>query len=551
MVEQDALRERLRRILLEEDAWLGDALSAQDTLKRPVHGPNLIAFTVKAEKLARLVKRLVREEGFRILSAVMEDERDRLGHVVLTVIVWQESSAYPIALAILLDGAHPTYPAITPHVPMMNWYEREHRDLFGVEPLGHPQPYALILHASAPDGVYPLSRDAVQESVLPRVPGEVTTDGFVQYEGGEVSVVPVGPIHAGIIEPGHFLFGTVGEPVVHLDVRLFYTHRGIEKMAEGLPLLDGLKIAERTCGVCTYSHGLAYSLALETLASVELPERAVVLRTILAELERMMNHIGDIGNMCAGFGYHRGVADGARLKERLLRLNERLFKHRYLRGVVRPGGLNDDLDAAGKADMEATLRAVEDDFAGLMERILKHEIAQDRLRTTGMLGAEIARDLCVVGPAARASGVPYDVRLVRPYLAYTRRDVAELLKNWHGQTVRSEGDAYARMMVRAAEVEQSLAIVRCLLKKLPDGTVHVPLPKLPAHTVGFTTIESPRGELAVWVRLDAQERLRRLKIRSATYHNWPAVPYAVAGNIIADFPLINKSFELCYACCDR
>lgn len=552
MDARDALFIQLEHILKDEDAWSEDEMRskvAADT--PPVEGRHLTVYTVRKEKLARVVQRLVREEGFRILSAVMEDERDRIGHFVLSVVVWREGSMHLLVLSALLDAHDPTYPAITPHVPMMNWYEREHRDLFGVEPLGHPQPYPLILYAPAPEGMFPMRRDARSEGVYPRVSSDIPSNGFVQYEGGEVSLVPVGPIHAGIIEPGHFLFGTVGEPIVHLDVRLFYTHRGIEKAAEDLHYSEAIQIAERTCGVCTYSHALAYSLAIERLGAVEISERAIVLRTMLAELERLVNHIGDIGNMCAGFGYHRGVADGARLKERLLQMNERRFKHRYLRGVVRPGGLKEDLDPAGKADIESTLRALEDDFFELMERLAKHEIAQDRLRTTGRLGAEIVRDLCVVGPAARASGVSYDVRLVRPYLAYARPEVIERMRHTRMPLVRTEGDAYARMMVRAAEVEQSLAVIRYLLDHLPEGEIQVPLPKLPAYTVGFVTIESPRGELAVWVRLDEAERIRRLKIRSATYHNWPAVPYAVVGNILADFPLINKSFELCYACCDR
>ena len=357
-----------------------------------------------------------------------------------------------VTLLISVDAARPEVPSLAMAVPAANWHEREMQDLFGIVPIGHPDPRPLVVHDGWPRGVFPL-RKAFDGSR--RVPVE-PADEFPHLvaEGEGVFEIPVGPIHAGIIEPGHFRFTSVGETVLHLDARLFYTHRGLEKRMEGLSPLDAFYVAERICGVCSVAHGLGYCEALEQIAGVEVPPRARLIRSIALELERLYNHVGDIGNMCAGAAFHYGTATGMRLKERLQQLNEQLAGNRFLRGLVIPGGahldLSDDLLRLLRATLQETLAGLDN----LMGRIEANPSVVDRLDDTGVLQHQAARDLAVAGVAARASGVDRDARRDHPHGAFAGPMPPDL----HVVTV-SEGDAMARMTVRALEARESIRLV--------------------------------------------------------------------------------------------
>ena len=261
----------------------------------------------------------------------------------------------------------PSFPSATPLLPAAHWYEREVRDLLGLTPIGHPDPRRLVLHDDWPRGYHPLRKDVDGRSAPPRAEPRPFPYRHVHGEG--ITEVPVGPIHAGIIEPGHFRFGVIGERVVHLEARLFYVHRGIEKICEGLPVDRALEIVERICGVCTLAHSVAYCQAVEAIAGVEAPPRARALRTALLELERLYNHVGEVGNICAGVGLAAGTMAGARLKDQLQRLAERLTGSRYLRGMARPGGLGLDPDQAALDDFARTVDRVAREFR-LLETLL-------------------------------------------------------------------------------------------------------------------------------------------------------------------------------------
>jgi Ni,Fe-hydrogenase III large subunit len=356
--------------------------------------------------------------------------------------------------------------------------------------------------------------------------------------------LPVGPIHAGVIEPGHFRFSAVGESVLHLDARLFYTHRGIEKLVEGRTFEQALAIAERACGVDTVTHATVFSRAVERLTGTEVPVRAVRARVLLAELERLYNHVSDLGNMCAGVGFNPGSSRLGWAKERLLRLNEGLTGHRYLTAVVAPGGLRRDLDPAGLAAVDIGVLDIESEVRGIVRSLIRSEGFMSRLHATGIVPLARARRLGALGVAARASGDAADLRVDRPAEGYAGLAV-EIASH-------TAGDAAARFHVRTQEVVTSARLVREIASKLAPGPVRAPL----AHQAepGASTLagaEGPRGASWAWLMAGRDGTVERFHLRTASFANWPVVAVAVPGNLVPDFPLINKSFELCYACTDR
>jgi hydrogenase-4 component G len=399
----------------------------------------------------------------------------------------------------------------------------------------------LVMHDDWPEGIYPLRKDFDPSVPVPRVDGP--KHRFHHLHGDGIVEIPVGPIHAGVIEPGHFRFAAVGEVVLHLESRLFYCHRGMEKLAEGKRFDQVLQIAERVCGACSLSHAVSYCQAIETIGGVLISQRAMVARSFFLELERLYNHIGDLGNICAGVGFAVGASQGGRLKEELQRLNERLAGNRFLRGIASVGGIRRDLSVGGVGDALAILGRVEVEFSNFVDLMLTKDSFMERLIGTGVVSTQAALDLGAVGVAARASGIDRDTRRDYPYAAYGSHRISV--------PVRVEGDARARTQIRIDEAFVSFDLARQLLGDLPPGPTSVPLPDLPAYRSAIGVTESPRGENVHWVRTGPDGQIDRYRIRSASFCNWPIVALAVPGNMVPDFPVINKSFELCYSCLDR
>ena len=478
----------------------------------------------------------------RLLAMIASDEKE-LGtdRFVLRYFFSSGEPRQILALETTVPESDPEYASLTPLFPAASWSEREACDLFGVRPVGHPDPRRLVLHDDFPDGVHPLRKDYAADRVEPRVPRRAFT--FPKVEGDGVFEIPVGPIHAGIIEPGHFRFQVMGDTVFHLEARLFYTHRGLEKRAEGMAIGEGVRLAEQICGVCAVSHALSYSQAVEGIGGVEVPERALYLRSLFAELERLYNHVGDIANICAGVGFAYGSQHGARWKEALMQLNARVAGHRYLRGTVVPGGVARDVTDGQLGDIVRTVVEVRDNIQQIVHDVLGNPVAHDRFKKTGVLWKDIAVKLGAVGPAARASKIDMDARRDFPHAAYPhlRFEVPVL----------EDGDVLARFVVRALEARQSADMIRQIAANLPGGKIRVPVGELPAYRYHLGITESARGENVHFVMTGPGNTIYRYRVRSASYANWPVLPYCVPGNIVPDFPLINKSFELCYSCCDR
>jgi Ni,Fe-hydrogenase III large subunit/Ni,Fe-hydrogenase III component G len=498
--------------------------------------------SVAADVLPAACGALVRERKARLVVMTGTDERGS-GRGYGLYYVFALPSGDLVSVESQVDATRPEFPSVTRVVPAAHWYEREVKDLLGVEPRGHPDPRRLVLHEDWPLGLHPLRKDFDGQRAVARDPHP--HEPLTGVRGDGVMEVPVGPIHAGIIEPGHFRFGGVGELVFQLEARLFYTHRGIEKAAEGASIERVLFLAERLCGACSLSNAVAYSQAIEGLADRHPGLRARLIRSVLLELERLYNHVGDIANLCAGAALQLGVYQGGILKERLQELNAAVTGHRYLFGVACPGGVRRDLDDAAQQLILRETAAVEGDFRGYVEALLETESFMERLIDTGVLEHDLADELGAVGVAARASGVARDVRASQPYAALRPGMVRPV--------VRTEGDVRARMLVRVDEAFASFALVRELVRELADvaaGELATPVGPLPPERRALGIVESPRGENVHWLMTGARGEIARYRVRSASY-NWALVPFAVAGNLLPDFPLINKSFELCYACLDR
>ena len=411
-----------------------------------------------------------------------------------------------------------TLDTLVESIPAAGWDEREAHDLHGVAFRGHEPLRPLATH--------PQETEAWTVPVL----------------GDDVHQVAVGPIHAGIIESGHFRFHTVGERIVHLDPQLFYKHRGLERRAEGEPFEGGLAFAQRACAACAVANGVAYAQACEALLGL-LPDRAVRrARTLLLELERLYNHLNDLAAICAGIGFAPGTMAFAALKERAQAVNAELTGHRFLFHTIRVARSDLTVKERAADSARAAVRAISADAAACWREVSFSASVQDRLAGTGVLSAADAARLGAVGPAARASGIARDARTWARSLLWYGDDFHP------AQPHTATGDVAARAELRAVELIQIGELLDELLAGPHEAGV-APTAAV-ASEIGVGRVESPRGE-TVCVVERAGSRVRRLRLRTGSYANWPALARSVPGNLLPDFPLINKSFELCYACVDR
>ncbi|MCC2640699.1 MAG: putative Formate hydrogenlyase, large subunit [Nitrospira sp.] len=436
-----------------------------------------------------------------------------------------------------LRGNEREFPSITPALHAAKWYEREIRDLFGLIPIGHPDMRRLVRHEHWPKGTHPLRKDFHWDSVLDRVQGQYA---FRKIQGEGVFEVPVGPIHAGIIEPGHFRFSVAGEPIMQLELRHFWKHRGIEKLFEQQHLTAAAPLSERVSGDTTIGHSLAYCQAVETLFGMAAPQRARYLRSLFLELERLHNHIGDVGAICNDTAYVLAHAHCGRMKEQLMQLNDRLAGSRFLRGVNCVGGVTIDVTDLQLAHIVAELDVLERDFSSIEKILFANASLTERLENTGVLTERQAWDHAVIGVVGRASGMDRDIRRDRPFAAYDELQPKVALYRY--------GDVRARMRVRLDEVHESIRLVREIGRRMPRGPLTVQPVREPAPGEwAMSAVEGWRGEVLYMVMAGGQGRIHRCKVRDPSFVNWPAIQWAALGNIIPDFPLINKSFNLSYA----
>ena len=450
----------------------------------------------------------------------------------VAVLVLLPDGALVVTLA--LDRALERVPGIEDVFPSATRMQRALHDLTGIrttDPDGRP----WLRHAAWPADVYPL---ATRE--LPTPPSRPIDDyAFVRVEGDGVHEIPVGPVHAGIIEPGHFRFSIVGEKVLRLEQRLGYVHKGIERRFTELPILAGHRLAARVSGDSAVAFSWAYCQALEGMAAARLPPRAAWLRALALELERCANHLGDLGALGNDAGFAFGLSQFMRLKEGWLRATERALGQRYLLDVVVPGGTSADLPADGASMLSQSVRTLEPEVRKLREIYEEHAGVRDRFLATGTVAPELAARLGLIGLAGRASAQAFDLRADLPCEPYASLEVTKC--------VHDAGDVLARVTVRFDELLASLRLIETILRGLPPGD-HATVVHTPADGAsGIGLVEGWRGPVAVALEAGPEGGIRRCHPHDPSWNNWPVLEHAVIGNIVPDFPLINKSFNLSYS----
>jgi Ni,Fe-hydrogenase III large subunit/Ni,Fe-hydrogenase III component G len=517
------------------------ALNVLDWAVRDIR-PGELMLEADSASIPALADRVVTALNGRLMSLFATDERTTANKFFVHYLWSLPTQRTFLRIATPVDPEQPSFHSIAAKHPATNWFEREVMDFFGLVPEGHPNPMRVALHDDWPEGSFALRKDFPDDVPVPRTPGELHP--FRQVKGEGVFQVPVGPVHAGVIEPGHFRFGVAGEPVLYLQLRLFYVHKGTEKRFERIPWTHGLFLAESISGDTSVGHSLAFAHAIERLADVSVPPRARALRVVLLELERIYNHTADIGALATDVAFTVPASRAQALREGLLRLHGRLFGSRLLRKTIALGGVRQDLTADGCELLRSHLHGFEQEFDDLISVLIDAGTFTDRVDSTGILSNEAARDLGIVGMAARASGVDADLRRDHPYDAYdgVRFDVP----------VEEGGDVRARLMVRAREVEQSLRILHQITDTLPSGDLVARMPRqLPGRSSALGWAEAWRGPCTHWVATGEHGEIARVKITDPSFLNWPGLALAVPGNIIPDFPVINKSFNLSYSGNDR
>jgi Ni,Fe-hydrogenase III large subunit len=435
--------------------------------------------------------------------------------------------------------SRPVLASHTPYFPGADRLERHLRDMFGIAFLDHPDGRRWTRHQAWAEGTFPLRDDFPLSGLSPKRSPADSGYRFERVLGSGVCEIPVGPVHAGIIEPGHFRFQAVGERVLHLEERLGYVHKGIEKLAAGRDPAGLARLAGRVSGDTTAAHSWAACMAMERAAEVAVPQRALAIRAILAERERIANHLGDIGAVCNDVGFAFAHMQLGRLREDWQRANQAAFGHRLLMDCIVPGGVCRDLTDQSRAILQAQHQALSRELDTLLPILDDYPSLEDRLVSTGSLFGDDARRLGVVGYVGKASGQDYDVRRDHGYAPYDRIDVPS--------PCLTEGDVAARVQIRADEIRYSLKIMDILMSRLPRGPLSVSWPQAVADREGLGLVEGWRGEILSYVRFGEDGRVARFFPRDPSWFSWPALERLIKGNIVPDFPVCNKSVNGSYS----
>ncbi len=505
-------------------------------LSSSVYNGNEHYIEIDAEMVARISEFIYKKLGCPLASMFASDERNLSGNYCIYYTFADRSAARLFVLKTVHSPDNMTFRSICTQVPAAALYEREIKDMFGLVPLEHPDPGRLVFHSNWPEGQYPLRKD-FDASVKPeRANVEIA---FKKVNGEGVFEVPVGPVHAGIIEPGHFRFSVAGEPIINLEAQLYFVHKGIEKMCEGQSIEKCLFIAERISGDESFTNSMAYCQAVERAAGIEIPLRAKYTRVVFAEMERLTSHLGDLAGICLDVAYGFAAFQFRMLRGWSYQIADILCSMRFLRNVNKPGGIRKDFVSGKEKKVLELLERIKSELTDTAAIIRANNLFIDRVENTGVLSLRTALDLNAVGPAGRAAGVRNDVRKSFPYAAYGELEFKVPEHN--------NGDVNCRMNVKIEECLESIDIITKALNGMPSGSISEALPAIKPYVSAFGMTEAPRGENVHWLMIGENNTIFRYKIRTPSFCNWPAVCHAVKGNVIPDFPLINKSFNLSYA----
>ena len=492
--------------------------------------PGLRALTVSSEEWIDAAQELA-ASGARLMA--MWASRTEYASPRVHAVFLNDSGAIMLNLPVTNTDA--PFPGLEHDFPCASRMQRAVADLSGLHS-SDPDARAWLRHNAWPPDVHPLI-DPVAH--LTDHEAGVDVYPFVRVDGEGVHEIPVGPVHAGIIEPGHFRFSVVGEKVLRLEERLAYAHKGIERRFTELNVLEAYRLAARVSGDSAVAFSWAYCQALEGIAGIEVPPRAAWLRALGLELERIANHLGDLGAMGNDAGFAFGLAQFSRLKEKLLRACDEAFGERYLMNLIAPGGTHADLGSIEARELQSTVEAIAQEVAVLRTIYDEHEGVRDRFTGAGIVTVELAARLGLWGLAGRASSQAFDLRVDLPCPPYTNVAVAKM----H----RGAGDVAARVAIRFEELHESARLIERLLAELPAGPHRERVPMPTAGIQGIGLIEGWRGPVLVALETGAGGAITRCHPHDPSWQNWPVLEHAIIGNIVADFPLINKSFNLSYS----
>lgn len=428
------------------------------------------------------------------------------------------------------------YPSLTTSHPQFHWFERGLYDMFGIVPVGHPRFKHLFLHEEYPDGFFPLRKVPLPADFKPPIGKNFD---FLEVKGEGVYELPVGPIHAGIIEPGHFRFSCYGETIVNLEVRLGYLHRGVEKRLAQTAIDKMHFVAEAVSSDTACANALAHAEAIESVMAVSATDRARYLRSIALEIERLAVHIVDVGGMATDIGLLGISATMGRLRGRALGMADLLSGSRFLRGFIVPGGVRLSSEKQ-LSQLKTQVAMLRHELKAPIKMFLENQMALERMKEIGVLSNSLANEFGMVGAALRATGTAYDTRQHFPQGAYPEMAPPPASEK--------SGDIYARELIRITEIWSSLDTLDRLLDNLPGGAERVPVPKtLLKNKVGVGIVEAFRGELIHLIVTDDNGEVARYAVKHPSFNNWAAISIAIRNNLIADFPLCNKSLALSYS----
>ncbi len=497
--------------------------------------PDEVICDVPLRDWAKACLAIHQESGSPVMAYFAQDERKLNGAFTLVCLFLSVAHKLWVVMRSSVPENEKSFPTLSRDIISASLFEREIEEGFGLMPLNSPDHRRLHLHEEVwPEGSYPMLKDWSPQ--LGHIP-HYSTYEFAHIEGEGIFEVPVGPVHAGIIGPGHFKFSVAGEPIINLEARLGFTHKGVEKLLEGKDLASAIRIVECVSGDSSFAYGWAFCKAAEKILGIHPAENVVMERILLLELERIYNHVNDVGGIALDVGFSFPSAFAALMKERILALNAKLTGSRYLKKVTAPGGALISI-AGNLADMDKEMSAFLKDLNELESILSASASFIDRVESTGILRKKTASDLGVLGLSARASGVALDMREVFPEMEELKFQPA----------VESSGDVLSRLRMRLREMKESMRIIGELTGKIRDnsGNVESKIVAVSAgHAIGC--VEAWRGPILIWLSLGDDGHIERCKIVDSSFRNWAGITYAVLGEIIPDFPVCNKSFDLSYS----
>lgn len=525
----DGLRAKFGQAILEESWQKSDQ----------------VTLTVDRNYLPEAVEMTYYQQGGWLSSVVGSDERSINGNfAVYYVLSMEKTEKSWVVIKTLVPPYDPEFPSVTAKVPAAVWYERDVRDLFGLNPVGIPDARRLTLPDDWPEGVHPLRKDAMDYRTRPKPVTEEETFEFIKVEGEGIVEIPLGPLHVTSDEPGHFRIYVDGETVVDADYRLFYVHRGMEKLAENRMDYNQITyMADRICGICGYAHNVAYTTSVENALGIEVPERAKYIRTILLETERLHSHLLNLGLACHFVGFDTGFMQFFRVREKSMKMAEILTGARKTYGMNLVGGIRRDILKDEKQQCLQLIKELRAEVNDLLDILVNTPNIVERTAGVGVLDPGVARDFSPVGPNVRGSGFSRDTRSDHAYCAYG-------LVPW--TVISKDGnDVLSRTLIRAEEWYESAKIVEECLNTMPEGPILVEGFEYKPHQFALGYVEAPRGEDIHWTMTGDNQKVYRWRPRASSFNNWPALRYMLRGNAISNAPLIVASIDPCYSCTER